>query len=82
MTDREDEHGYFILENHAVVFFHLGDVKEVALMDVDMQPAIIGFLEISRSGEQVTVEWDASYGVYGHIRANRVSISLLPGKPE
>jgi hypothetical protein len=82
MTDRIDEKGFFILKSHAEVTFLLEGIKEVHLMDVDKSPAIIGSLDISRSEEQVAIEWDASYGVYGRIKASRVSISLVPGKPD
>ena len=81
MTDRLDEQKYFILEKHALVTFHLEGVKEVNCLDIDMTPAIIGSLQISRTGELVSIEWDSSYGVYGAIRASRASISLRPGEP-
>ncbi len=82
MTDRTNAQGYFILEKHAVIRFSLQKVKQVSCIDLDMMPAIIFGLNISRSGEQISIEWESSYGLSGLIAADHVSIAVTPGKPD
>lgn len=81
-SGRLDDQGYFISENHASVSFVLEGIKEVDLLDLNLSPAIVYRLEISKREDHIRIEWDSSYGVYGHIKADRVHISFSPGKPE
>ena len=95
LTDRVDPQGYFILERHAVVTFELEDVLDVQLEHFSSQNVIFG-LQLRRaaprpdrmpyysrdaSPDDFELELDPCYGLSGHVRCRRVSISFVPGKP-
>lgn len=82
MTDEVDAQGYVVLDKHAVVTLALEGVSRVDCTDFDMVPAIILDMQVTRSGEHVRVEWDASYGLYGSVTASHMQISFEPETPE
>jgi len=86
MTDRTDEKGYFILDKHAVVTFVLDDVVEINLSKFN-EIGCVHELEVVTAGEGFEIRWhDVSGaggpGIEGSVRARRMSVSFVPGKPD
>jgi hypothetical protein len=93
-TDRVDERGYFVLDRHAVVTFALEDVLDLQLGGFSHQN-VIGYLHLRRAPDRPDrrpymwdpapddweVELEPCYGMDGHIRCRRISISFIPGMP-
>jgi len=80
MTDQTDARGHFILDKHVIVTISPREVRQISLNGFDL-PGIIGVMEITKIDDAYQVDWDASYGVEGSIRAKQVSFDLIPGKP-
>jgi hypothetical protein len=81
MTDKVDDRGYFVLDRHIMATIDLHEVTYVALTDFNL-PGIIAYLQITKANPVFEVTWSGSYGVSGTLRAQRISISFRPGKPE
>lgn len=94
-TGQTDPQGYFILDRHAVVTFELDDVLDVQLEHFSPQNVIFG-LQLRRAGarpdrmpyyaadaspDDFEIELQPCYGLSGHVRCRRVSISFAPSKP-
>ncbi len=89
-TDVVDAKGYFVLEKHVVVTFALEDVADLQLEGFTHQNVIDG-LSLSRvstkllhnlpCSEVFEILIEPCYGISGFIRAQKVSVSFVPGKP-
>lgn len=75
-----DSSGYYVQRNHAAVTFCLSELIDVELHDL-MEAGIMYGLDIERDDEGVTLRFDSSYGVYGHIKAKAVRLSFAPTEP-
>ncbi|MGO1074723.1 hypothetical protein [Inquilinus sp. CA228] len=82
MTDRTDEKGYFILDRHAIVIFALEGVTDINLSEFN-EIGCISELGVFRGRDCFEIRWDGAgvLGVEGSIRARRISVSFVPGKP-
>lgn len=85
MTDRTDAKGAIILDKHAVVTFVLEDVFEVNLQKFN-EIGCVHDLEVVPVDGGFEIRWyDVSGaggpGIEGSIRARRMSVSFMPGKP-
>jgi hypothetical protein len=85
MTDQTDEHGYFILDKHAVVTFLLEDVREINLRNPN-ELGCIYHLSLSAVEDGLQIQWDdvcgaGGPGIEGSVTARRISVSFVPGKP-
>jgi hypothetical protein len=85
MTDRTDEQGYFILDKHSVVTLVLDEIFEINLKKFN-EMGCVHELEVVPERNGFEIRWyDVSGaggpGIEGSIRARRVSVSLVPGKP-
>jgi hypothetical protein len=72
-----DGEGYYVQSKRAVVTFTLRELIEVELYEF-MEAGIMDGLEIERDAEGITLRFDASYGVHGHIKAVGVSLAFAP----
>ena len=80
MTREIDAEGYYILDRHAVITVWLEGITDLALADFSGQNVIANLdIKPHESGFRVTL-WPI-YGVGGHIDAERVTLSVGPGKP-
>jgi hypothetical protein len=85
MTSQTDERGYFILDKHAVVTFALEDILEVNLNKISAIGCIMQ-LDVTTTRDGFEVRWEdvsgaGGPGIEGSIRARRLSVSFVPGKP-
>ena len=95
MTNEVDANGYFVLDKHAVVTFELSGIMDLQLEGFRAQN-VLGQLILRRAPdrperrhhmtlsplrEDIEVELEHCYGVFGLIRARSVSISIEPGRP-
>ncbi|MFE0758864.1 hypothetical protein ACFW16_33210 [Inquilinus sp. NPDC058860] len=85
MTDQSDERGYIILDKHAVVTLSLEDIREINL-GISHDLGGIYDLSLSAAKDGFRIEWENTCGtggpgIEGSIRARRVSVSFVPGKP-
>jgi Immunity protein 50 len=81
MTDKVDERGYYVLDEHVVVTVTLETVTDVSLCDFHL-PGIISDLDITQADDGFELRWSGSYGVAGTIRCKRASFHLQPEKAE
>lgn len=79
-TGEVDAQGYLVLDKHTVVTLAMEGVEEVNCTDLGMMPGIIFDLEITKPTQSFRIEWGASYGPAGFVTAERVQISLEPGR--
>lgn len=81
MTSEIDVNGFFVLDKHTLVSFHLEGVTNLELNDFNHQNAIYG-LALSRTADQsIRLELDQCYGLFGFVEASVLRIDLEPGKP-
>jgi hypothetical protein len=95
MSDVFGADGYFLLEKRAVVTFILEEITDLQLQGFNHQNVIddLCLKRVSaysgRSRHSLTAEppeifellMEDCYGLSGHIRARRVSVSFVPGSP-
>lgn len=81
LTRLTNEAGVFLTDKNAVISILFSDVRMVSLADLNLLPAIVYELSVSKSEEGIRVEWSSSYGVYGYIVAAEVRFELTPGAP-
>ncbi|WP_018902024.1 Imm50 family immunity protein [Rhizobium sp. 2MFCol3.1] len=95
MTDEVDSRGYIVLKKHAVVTFAITDIMDLELDGFSRQN-VIGGLHLQRATDRGRAGWYAMpeeetdmeiellpcYGLDGFIRAKKVMISFVPGRPE
>lgn len=95
MTSEITPDGYFVLDRHAVVTFHLTGITDLVLDGFSAQNVVSGvvlrraaergrsaYLPASASSDDFEIELMPCYGLDGFIRAREVSISFTPGRPE
>jgi hypothetical protein len=81
MTSEVDAKGFFVLDKHVLVSFHLEGVANLELNDFNQQNVIFG-LALSRTAEQgFRLELDPCHGLFGFVEASILTIELEPGKP-
>jgi hypothetical protein len=80
MTSEVSADGYYVLDRHAVVTVWLEGITDLELADFSVQN-VIGGLDVKAHGGGFRVTLWPVYGVGGYIDAERVSLSLEPGKP-
>jgi hypothetical protein len=80
MTNRVDDKGYYEQTKHAVVQFVLEDILELNLNGFSCQN-VIARLSLSKTQTGFLLDLAPCYGFSGTIEAERISISLVPGKP-
>jgi len=81
MTSEVDPKGYYVTDHHAVVTVWLEGISDLSLQDFSVQN-VIGGLSIDRQGSVYRVSLRSLFGIGGHIDAERVSLSLQPGRPK
>jgi hypothetical protein len=81
MTSEVDQKGYYVTDHHAVVTVWLEGISDLDLGGFSVQN-VIGDLSIERQGTVYRVSLRSLFGVGGHIDAERVSLSLQPGRPQ
>jgi hypothetical protein len=80
MTSEVNTGGYYVLDRHAVVTVWLERITGLELADFTSQN-VIGNLAIKPHGAGFRLTLWGIYGMGGHIDAERVNLSLEPGKP-
>jgi len=80
MTKEVDEKGYYVLARHVVVEFILEAVSDLSLNGFNHQNVVFG-LEVEKIDSGFRLRLDDCYGLTGSIEAERLSLSLTPGKP-
>ncbi|RDJ24281.1 hypothetical protein DWF00_04155 [Bosea caraganae] len=94
MTNEVDEKGFFVLQKHAVVTFAIEGIQDLKLDGFSHQNVIGGltldwapdrgrsnYFPIPPSARDIEIELEPCFGMDGHIRAQRVSVTFEPGKP-
>ncbi|WP_075288675.1 Imm50 family immunity protein [Pararhizobium arenae] len=94
MTDGVDPNGYILLDKHAVVTFSFEGVMDLQIDGFSHQNVIAGLTlrratDRGRSGyyampedvDDIEIELLPCYGLDGFIRAKKVAISFVPGRP-
>jgi hypothetical protein len=80
MTSEVDAEGFFVLDKHAQVSFHLEGVAKLELNDFNEQNVIYG-LALSRTADHaIRLELDQCHGLFGFVEARALTIELDPGK--
>jgi hypothetical protein len=80
MTKEVDAQGFYKLAKHVLVEIALERIAQLSLEGFSHQNVIFGLsLEHSETGYLLNLE--DCYGLSGSISAERVSVSLKPGKP-
>jgi hypothetical protein len=95
MTDEVDPRGYIVLGKHAVVTFMLIDIMDLQLDGFSRQNVIAGLVlkratDRGRAGcytlpeeeGDIEIELLPCYGLDGFIRAKKIAIAFVPGRPE
>lgn len=77
MTSETDVAGYFILEKHVTVTLTLHGLQSVELAEI-MEAAIVFSLDFERDDEGITLQLEASYGAYGTIRFQDMTVAFEP----
>ena len=80
MTNKINEQGYYELTKHTVVQFELDAIINVSLVDVWEHSILLG-LGVEKTDAGFRLSFSAAYGVSGTIEAERLSLSVTPGKP-
>jgi hypothetical protein len=93
-TDGIDADGYTILDRHAVVTFSLEGIMDLHLDGFSGQNVIGGLVlrratdrgrstsfPLPEAEDDIEIELIPCYGLEGFIRAKKVVISFVPGKP-
>lgn len=81
VTSEVDAKGFFLLDKHVKVSFHLEGVENLELNDFNEQNAIYE-LALSRTAEKgVRLELDRCHGLFGFVESRALKIELEPGKP-
>jgi Immunity protein 50 len=87
--------GFYVLDRHAIVTFHLNEIMDLQLTGFSHQNVIYGltlrrapqrperrdYLTLSPLPDDIEIELEPCFGLDGLIRARSVSISVKPGKP-
>ena len=94
MTDRVDSNDYTVLDKHAVVTFSFEGIMDLQLDGFSGQNVVAGLIlqhatDRGRSGyyampeddRDIEIELLPCYGLDGFIRAKKVAISFVPGRP-
>ncbi|NBN64225.1 hypothetical protein [Pannonibacter tanglangensis] len=81
LTRERDGKGVFLVDKNAVVSIQFAGVRKVNLTDLNLLPAIVYELSVSKADDDFRVEWSSSYGVYGYIVASDARLDLTPGAP-
>jgi hypothetical protein len=82
LTNNEvDASGRFISDRHVVVTFWLERIVALSLWDFNSQNVISG-VDIGATPAGHRVKLCPCYGLSGDIEAEKVSVTLEPGKPE
>ena len=80
MTDRVDDKGYYVLENHVMVTFNMRQIATLLLDGFSHQNVIFALsLEQTAGGWIMTL--DPCYGFSGMIEAKEMSIEFIPIEP-
>lgn len=93
-TDEVDPNGYIVLDRHAVVTFSFSGIMDLQLDGFSGQNVIAGLIlqratDRGRAGyyalpedkADIEIELLPCYGLDGFIRAKKVAISFVPGRP-
>jgi hypothetical protein len=78
ITEKIDEQGYFILDKHVAVTIVLEGVTHIELRRFNL-PGIIHKLGVASVNDGFQLDWTASYGVEGVLRAEQLRIEFAPG---
>ncbi|WP_037088294.1 Imm50 family immunity protein [Neorhizobium vignae] len=94
MTGEVDPDGYFVLDKHAVVTFFLEGVMDLQLNGFSGQNVIAGlvlqratdrgrssYYSLPEDRTDIEIELIPCYGLDVFIRAKKVAISFVPGRP-
>ncbi len=81
MTDKVGEDGYYVLNKHVVVTFHMTDILRLSLEGFSGQNVIFG-LAIESDEEGFTINLEPCFGLYGYLTAGEMTVELTPGKPD
>ena len=81
MTGQVGADGYYVLDKHAVVTFHMEEVTDLELAGFSGQNVIFG-VEVTRTENGYRLALDPCFGLFGYLEAERMSIALSPGQPE
>ena len=77
MTDQIDERGYYVLDKHAFVTFHLSGVSDVELEDFDVG-SVLDQLQVVRVGERFEIVFRSHVGLSGRLQAERIGVEVDP----
>ena len=94
MTNEVGPDGHIVLDKHAVVTFSLEGIMDLQLDGFSGQNIIAGlvlqratdrgrssYFSLPEDGTDVEIELTPCYGLDGFIRAKKVAISFIPGRP-
>lgn len=95
MTDEVDPRGYIVLDKHAVVTFEFTGIMDLQLDGFSRQNVIAGLVlqEATDRGRasyyalpeeegDIEIELLPCYGLDGFVRAKKIAIAFVPGRPE
>jgi len=80
MRPELDERGYYLLDKHAIVTFHLRGISDLDLNGFNSQNVIFG-LEIRTSDEGLKLLLEPCHGLSGTITAKEISAEIASGQP-
>jgi len=80
MRREVDDRGYYILDKHAIVTFHLHGISDLNLLGFNHQNVIFG-LHVQTGDEGIRLEFEPCYGISGAITAKEVIVEVVPEKP-
>jgi hypothetical protein len=80
MTNKINVQGQYVQEKHATVTFKFENVTNLNLADFSSQNVIFG-LNLERRETGYRLELSPCYGLAGYLEAERISVTVAPGKP-
>jgi hypothetical protein len=81
MRDEVDAKGYYVLDKHAIVTFHLRGISKFELQGHSVRSIILD-LRLDQVDEGLRLEITQSYGFSGSITASEVIVEITPGGPQ
>jgi hypothetical protein len=79
MTSEVDKNGYFVCDKHFACTFSFDGIKSFSAADFQPGLAILGQLDIRKSGSAYQVDWDTAYGLSGSLICNDIRLTFEPG---
>jgi hypothetical protein len=76
MTSELDDRGYYVLDKHCRITFKASQVTQLNFTADDLVIGVLFGISIDKQGDDFVLELDPSAGLYGSLRAKKLSVEL------